>query len=66
MKMRWEGGPLDGCSEDLTRPPSVWIGPDVTEPKEKVVVYLFFSAGKFVFSKEATEFANARIQALKN
>jgi hypothetical protein len=64
--MRWVGGPLDGCAEDIPRPTSVWIGPDVTAPKTKVVVYVFFSRGEYRFNEEATKWANDRLQARYN
>lgn len=66
MKMRWVGGPLDGCVDEISRPTSVWIGPDVTEPNTKVVVYLWFSPDEYRFNDDATKWANDQIQSRLN
>lgn len=65
MKVRWQGGPLDGCEDDLPEPRLVWISPDVTDPEMKVVVYRMYG-GIYFYEWEATEQANDRIQARMN
>lgn len=64
--MKWVGGPLDGCADEIPRPTSVWMGPDISEPKTKVVVYLWFSPGEYRYNQDATDWANEQIQARLN
>lgn len=59
MKVRWLGGPLDGASDDVIGAPSLtWYGPDVADPKEKVLVYIFHSEGTYQYDQDLTDKAN--------
>lgn len=60
--MRWVGGPLDGCVDEIARPTSVWIGPDISEPKRMVVIYLWYSVDEYRYSQDATDWANEQIR----
>lgn len=62
MKITWKGGPLDGCVKEVDTPTAVWIGPDVTEPLDKVVVYGLYTDAKggldYVYDQHLTDHAN--------
>lgn len=40
MRVRWQGGPLDGCVDNVEHPSAIWYGPDIEQPKERVIVYV--------------------------
>lgn len=37
--VEWWGGPLDGARKGMDETPAWWVGPDVTEPQTKCVMY---------------------------
>lgn len=59
MKVRWLGGPLDGATDDLEMPVSLtWYGPDVVDPNQKILVYIFHSQGEYWYDQVLTDLAN--------
>lgn len=61
MKLRWIGGPLDGCVDEQERPTTLWLGPDPAEPQSKAIAYVLKSGGVYEFSPELSERANELI-----
>lgn len=62
MKLRWVGGPLDGCVDEQERPTTLWLGPDPTAPHAKAIAYVLHSDGEYRFSQELSEKANGLIR----
>lgn len=67
MKVRWVGGPLDGCVDNVERPSALWIGPDPMEPVSKGIVYkLEISREVYTYSQSMTDRLNAVLANRKN
>lgn len=62
MKLRWIGGPLDGCVDEQELTPTIWLGPDPSEPMDKAIAYVLQSEGRYVFSQQLSEKANELIR----
>lgn len=64
MRVTWIGGQLDGCVDEIERPSATWIGPDVGDPENKVIVYVLKTKhGKandcdYHFDQRLTDHAN--------
>lgn len=62
MKVKWLGGPLDGCEDEQERPTTLWLGPDPVAPQEKAIAYVLKHEGEYHFSQELSERANELIR----
>jgi hypothetical protein len=64
IRIEWQGGPLDGCVKHFTKdPPTIWYGPDVTDPYQHVVVYKLVSLPElhYEFDQSLSDAANKKL-----